>query len=173
LESGVLGFADPSRGRFRGFLVAAFRQFLSRRRQYESAAKRRPLQPIVSIYTADGEARYVAEPADLDTPEKLFDRAWASGVVAAAMDRLRGEFVAAGRANRFEVFHGMMTGQRDRSAREVGQQLGISEGAVRVAVHRMRQRYGELLRAEVAATLDEGESVEDELRQLLAALRPA
>ena len=112
------------------------------------------------------------EPATESTPDQLFEYAWAVAVLGRAMDRLRAEQVAAGRGDRFEAFQGMLTGQSELSAREAGQPLGLTEGAVRVAVLRLRERYRDLLREEVGATLDEGEDLEAEMRQLLTALRP-
>lgn len=84
------------------------------------------------------------------------------------MEQLRTEMTAAGNGERFDCFRGMLTGQRDTTGREAAQQLGIAEGAVRIAVHRMKRRYGELLRQQVAATVERDEDVEDELRGLFA-----
>ncbi len=172
IESQALAYVDRERGRFRGFLVAAFRQFLAKQHEYATAAKRSPAEAILSINAGEGEARYALEPVTQATPDQLFDYAWAVEVLGRAMDRLRAEQHAAGRGERFEAFRGMLTGQSELSAREAGEPLGMTEGAVRVAVLRLRERYRELLREEVGATLDEGEDVEAELRQLLTALRP-
>jgi len=172
VESQALTYVDRERGRFRGFLVAMFRQFLAKQHEYATAAKRQPAEPILSINSGDGEARYAAEPAVEATPDQLFEYAWAVAVLARAMDRLQAEQVAAGRGDRFEAFQGMLTGQSELSAREAGQPLDMTEGAVRVAVLRLRERYRDLLREEVGATLDEGEDLETEMRHLLTALRP-
>jgi DNA-directed RNA polymerase specialized sigma24 family protein len=173
IESQALSYVDRERGRFRGFLVAAFRQFLAKQNEYATATKRCPAEPILSIDSAAGEARYALEPVTEATPDQLFEYAWAVAVLGRAMDRLRAEQVAAGRGDRFEAFQGMLTGQSDLSAREAGMTLGMTEGAVRVALLRLRERYRDLLREEVGATLDEGEDVESEMRQLLTALRSA
>ena len=173
LEKNIIRYADPERGRFRGFLAASFQQFLARRREHESAAKRRPSGSMVSIEAEMTEGRYVRELVDDVTPDRLYDYAWAMSVLKRAMDRLRTECDSNSRAARFEAFQGLMTGQSAQSAREVGQILGMSEGAVRVALHRFKQRYGELLREEVAQTLEtEADSeIESELGRLLEALK--
>lgn len=173
LESNLLSYADPERGRFRGFLVASFRQFLAARHAYESAACRRPPQAIASIDTAEAEARYHRELADHETPERTYDRAWALALLQRTMDLLRDEYAADGRSERFEALRGTLTGQAAVSHRELATRLGTTEGAVRVAVHRLRQRYAELLREEVRATVDDGEDVDSEIRELLSALQPA
>lgn len=171
LEKNLLRRAEPERGRFRGFLVASFQQFLARQHAHDSAQKRRPTTPLTSINTSTGELRYDKELTDEVTPERLFEYTWALSVVQRVMDQLRAEAVAGGRVDRFDAFQGMMTDQGTTGARELGQSLGMSEGAVRVAVHRMKQRYGELLRQEIAVTLDEGEDVNEEIRYLMNALR--
>lgn len=170
LESNAVKYADPARGKFRSFLVAALNQYLARRHEYESAAKRSPPGAMVSIDTADGEGRFAHEPADDRTPDRVFEYAWAVSVVRHAMDRLRAEQAAAGKGEQFDVYHGLLTGQAGDGTRGAAAVLGTSEGAVRVAVHRLRKRYGEILREEVAATLDAGEDVAAELQHLLATL---
>jgi RNA polymerase sigma-70 factor (ECF subfamily) len=171
VEKHLFRHADPARGRFRGFLAAAFRRFCASRHEYESAAVRHPPGGLVPVETAGGEARYAREPADHLTPDCLFDYAWAVEVVGRAMIRLGAEQASAGRADRFDVLRPALAGEAPGTAADLGRALGMSEGAVRVAVHRLRQRYGELLREEVGATLEEGDDPDDELRGLLAALR--
>ena len=170
LESDAVRYADPARGRFRCFLVTALNQYLARRHEYDTAAKRSPPGRLVSIDAAAGEERFAHEPADDRTPDRAFEYSWAVSVVRHAMDRLRAEQAAAGHADRFDAYHGLLTGQSDTTSRELAVAFGTTEGAVRVAVHRLRKRYAEMLRQEVAATLDEGEDVDAELRHLLATL---
>lgn len=171
LESNAIQYADPARGRFRGFLVASFRQFLAKQHEHRTAAKRTPPGKLLAIDAAFGESRYSREPADDRTPEKLFEYSWALAVLDRAMTRLQAEQAAEGKRERFEAFRGSLTGQSGQSANELGESLGLSEGAVRVAIHRLRQRYGELLREEVAGTLESAEDVEAELKDLMAALQ--
>ncbi|MFO0849073.1 MAG: sigma-70 family RNA polymerase sigma factor [Gemmataceae bacterium] len=165
LESNALRYADPGRGRFRGFLAAAFRQYLTRKHEYDTAAKRCPPAPLLPLY---GVAH---EPADHLTPDAAFEYAWAVAVLGRAMDRLQAEQEAAGRGERFAAFQGMMTGQSAEPTAVVAARVGMTEGAVRVAVHRLRQRFAALLREEVSVTLDDGDDPADELRHLLQAVR--
>lgn len=167
-EANALRHADPARGRFRGFLAAAFRQFLAKQHEHAAARRRCPAGAVVSIDAATGEDRYRTEPTDHLTPDRAFEYAWARAVLERAMDRLRAECEAGRHGHRFEAFRGILTDQVPVAA--VGEALGLSDGAVRVAVHRLRRRYGELLREEVAGTLESPADVEQELRDLLAAV---
>ena len=172
-ESGVVGRADPARGRFRSFLITALKQFAVRRHEREAAAKRNPGRPVVSIDAADGRRRYQQEPCHDLTPDRQFEYAWAMAVVDQAMLRLRAEWERAGRGERFDALKASLTGRPDATGRELAAKLGMSEGAVRVAVHRLKRRYGEILREDVGATVDSADGVDDELQDLMAALRPA
>lgn len=174
-ESGVVGRADPTRGRFRTFLITALKQFAARRHERAAAAKRDPGRPVVSIdaaVAADGRRRYQQEPSHDLTPDKQFEYAWAMSVIDQAMRRLRDEWEQAGKGDRFDALRESLTGPSDTSGRELAARLGMSEGAVRVAVHRLKRRYGEILREEVGCTVDGGEQVDEELNHLMTALRP-
>lgn len=168
LGENICRYADRSRGRFRSFLVAAFQQFLAHQHEYRSAAKR--AEPKERIPLAVAEARYAREVSHGVTAERLFDYAWAVSVLARAMDRLRDEHARDGRLDRFEACRGTLTGQAKLPMAELARRFHTTEGAMRVAVHRMRQRYGELLREEVAGTLDDDRDVDAELRDLFTAL---
>jgi RNA polymerase sigma-70 factor (ECF subfamily) len=170
LESNVIARADPERGRFRTFLVTALRQFVVRRHLHDSAQKRTPAGGLTSIDARDGEKRYRMEPADLSSPDRQFDRAWALSVLDRVMTRLRDEWTATGRVDRFDVLKSCLTGDAELAGRDLAQSAGMSEGAFRVAVHRLKRRYGELLRLEVGATVDSETEVDDELRDLMRAL---
>ena len=171
IESDFVQRADPARGRFRNFLMVSLRQFQSRERQFQAAAKRQPSVPILSIDTRDGDSRYQLQ-ASSESPEVLFEKAWAISLFELAMGKLQAEMTADGKAGQFDCLRGMLTGQRDTTGREAALRLGISEGAVRIAVHRMKRRYGELLRQQVAATVERDEDVDDELRALFAKVSP-
>ena len=171
LEKNILQYADPERGRFRGFLVAAFRQFLARRHEYESAAKRKPPEAIVSIDVEVGAERFAREMTETATPELMYEYAWAVAVLRRAIDRIREEYEADGRGDRFQAFEGVLTGQSALTSREMGTMLGLSEGAVRVAIHRFRQQVRDRVRDEVAATVENEADVDDELRNLHATLK--
>jgi hypothetical protein len=145
-------------------LAAAFRQFRAKRHEYESAEKRRPPGRLVSLDAVAGEAWYESGPGSDLPPDAAYEYAWAVAVLDRVMGRLRAEFEAAGRLDRFDALKGTLTGQVATA------RLGLTDGAFRVAVHRLRQRYGELLREEIAATVDGPDAVEDELRSLIAAL---
>ncbi|MFO0911031.1 MAG: hypothetical protein U0794_22285 [Isosphaeraceae bacterium] len=171
LEDRILRYAEPGRGRFRGFLLASLRQFVIGRHQYETAAKRRPATALESLENGEGELRYSRELTDHVTPDLLFDYTWAMSLLTHAMELLEAENQEKGQSERFAAFRGVLTGQSDRSARELGAEIGMTEGAVRVAIFRLKQRYGEILREQVALTLDNDADVDDEIRVLMAALR--
>lgn len=167
IESDFVQRADPARGRFRNFLMVSLRQFQSREQQFQAAAKRQPAQPLLSIDSLESDSRYqLLGPAE--TPEMLFEKAWAIALIERTMQELQTEMAAAGKSAQFDCLRGMLTGQRDVSGQEAAARLGISEGAVRVAVYRLKQRYGELLRQHVAATVENEADVDDELRALFA-----
>jgi RNA polymerase sigma-70 factor (ECF subfamily) len=171
LEKGVLAAANPSRGRFRAFLRAVCADFLANRRDRENALKRGGGRIFIPIDPDDAESRYAREPAHELTPERVFDRAWALTLLGRALERLREEYCAGGQAASFEALSPVLTdGPRAVSYAALAAGLGTTEGAVRVAVHRLRRRYGEGLREEIAATVDDPAEVDDEIRALFAAL---
>jgi RNA polymerase sigma-70 factor (ECF subfamily) len=168
IEKGTLAAADPVKGRFRAFLLADCAFFLADARDREAALKRGGGVRFVPI---DAEGRYRAEPVDDLTPEHLFDRAWALSLLAAVVDRLQAEFAAAGKLDTFEALKLVLTdGPRSMPYAELARRLETTEGAVQVAVHRLRKRYKALVREQIAATLDDPGEVEDEIRDLFAAL---
>lgn len=170
LGKNYLADADESRGRFRSFLLAALKHFLANEWDRASAKKRGGGLPI-SINLDETETSYGFEPADQTTAEKIFERRWALTLLAQVLRRLREEHVRDGREKLFEELKPTLT-EASRTVRyaEIAARLGTSEGAVKVAVHRLRQRYREVLRAEIADTVASPAEVEDELRNLFAAL---
>ena len=171
IESNAIERADASRGRFRTFLLAAFKQFLARENEFWSAAKRCPDRPVISIEAAVETEKFNQGPFHELTAEKLFDYAWAMELIERTMSRLQAEWSSAGRAARFEALKGYLTGGETVKGRELAQRLDMTEGAVRVALHRLKQRFGEMLREEVAQTLSDAAEVDGELMHLLAVLR--
>jgi RNA polymerase sigma-70 factor (ECF subfamily) len=171
VESGVVGRADPQRGRFRSFLLATFKQFLSRQRQRAAAARRRPARPLLSIDAAAGAERYRLEPFHELTPEKQYDYAWALAVLDRALTRLGEAWERDGKGERFRILKGCLTGEPP-DGRQLAGQLGMSEGAVRVAIHRLKQGYGQLLREEIGRTVAIDDDIDSELDELLSALNP-
>jgi RNA polymerase sigma factor (sigma-70 family) len=169
LEKGLLAEADPSRGRFRSFLRTACANLLANRRDWELARKRGGDRLILSIDMADAEGRYALELADGLTPERIFDRSWALTLLGRVLDQLGREYEEAGKAATFEALRGVLAGDHYAA---VAARLGTTEGAARVAAHRLRRRYSELLRREIGSTLAEPAEVDDEIQDLFAALEP-
>jgi RNA polymerase sigma-70 factor (ECF subfamily) len=169
LEREALREVDRSKGRFRSFLIAAFRHFLANERDRERAQKRGGNQALVSIDVALVEGRYAASLADIRTPEELYDRMWAITLLEQVMRRLEEEHVHTGK-RAFDHLKVYLTGDASVGYAEVASNTGMSVGAVKVAVHRLRRRYRELLWDEAARTVDAPEATKDEVRELMAAL---
>ncbi len=171
LERDLFAKADPARGRFRSFLRRVCVRQLAARREQENAAKRGGGRSFVSIDPLDAERRYTLEPAHELTPERIFDRTWALTLLDRVVERLRSEYDDADRSARFDELITLLT--RDPATgtySEIAARLGTTEGNVRVAIHRLRRRYGLLLRAEISATVGDAAEVEDEIQTLFAAL---
>jgi RNA polymerase sigma-70 factor (ECF subfamily) len=172
LEKDYLRAADPQRGKFRSFLLTAFKHFLSRQRERACAQKRGGGRSPLALDFQAGEQRYRLEPADHVTPEMVYERQWALGILEQTLARLRQEMASAGKEKFFECLKGALEGEgTQQSYARIGEELGISEQAVKVAVYRLRRRYQELLRAEIAQTVASPEEIDDELRALFAAVR--
>jgi len=171
LQKEYLRHTDPARGRFRTFLLTALKRFLVNDWEKGRAARRGGGQQIISWDERVTETRFLAESADQSTPEKAFEKRWALIVLEQVLERLRDEFTASGHAERFERLKVLLWGEKGSPPYvEVAAELGLTEGALKVAVHRLRQRYRELLRAEVANTVARPEDVDDELRHLIAVI---
>jgi RNA polymerase sigma-70 factor (ECF subfamily) len=171
LEKRVLHAVRPERGRFRSFLLTAVQHFLANEHDRARTQKRGGDREQVSVDVEDAEARYrLAARADL-SPDAIFERDWALALLERAMTALEREYRDAGKAETFARLRGFVTGDAPAgSQRAIGADLGMSEGAVSVALHRLRRRYGEALREEIAQTVDREEDVADEIRYLLAVL---
>lgn len=171
LERNYLGIADRRRGKFRWFLLAAFKGFLANEWDRVRAQKRGGGQQPIALDGLTAEQRYRLEPADEVSADRIYDRRWALTLLESVRDKLREEYATAGKSARFELFEAYLPGEKPScSYAEAGRQLGLSEGAVKVEVHRMKKRYGELLRAEVAMTVANPEEVEEEIRYLIDVL---
>jgi len=172
LEKGYLTDADPERGRFRAFLLTAAARFVAKERDKAAAKKRGGGKKVLSLDFADGESRYLQEPAHDWTPERIFERRWALTLLERTLARMRQEHEAAGKLPLFDVLKVFLTGESGAPPlRQAAEQLETTEGAVKVAVHRLRQNYRDLLRAEIAQTIAATQDVDDELAILLTALR--
>lgn len=171
LEGGAISRADQDRGRFRSYLLGAVKHFLSHHREAAQRLKRGGGAEQISLNdTEAGEARAL-EDASVLAPDAAFDRQWALTVLARALEALRQECAAEGRADFFEAVKPWLTGEAahgDQSA--LAASCGMNANALKVAVHRLKRRFRAVLKAEVAGTLDDPDAVEDELRALFAAL---
>jgi len=172
LAKNYLSVADRNRGKFRSFLLGSLEHFLAREWTKAHAQKRGGGQPRLSLDEMDAEKRYLLEPAHELTPEKIFDRRWATALLDQAMARLREECLASQKGNLFEKTQNYLSGEKgEASYADLAASLDMSEGAIKVAVHRLRQRYGELVRAEIAQTVASPKEVDEELHYLFAVLR--
>ena len=173
LEKDFLATVDPSKGRFRAFLLASLRHFLSHHREQARTLKRGGGTRTLSLDTDIAEERYQSEPDTGRSPEEVFEQRWAMTVLDRAMERLRNESLASGDPNQFELLRQYLTGGEPHSPyRQVAHSLGMSEGAVKTAVHRLRKQYGHSLRSEIAEIVSNPADVDDEVRHLLAVVRP-
>jgi RNA polymerase sigma-70 factor (ECF subfamily) len=173
IEKGTISAADPTRGRFRSFLRADCVFFLSDRRDLDRALKRGGSARLLSIESAAAETRFRREPAHDDTPERLFERDWALSLIDRAMERLERHYQAGGRVEIFRRLKPILTSEPEAARlTQLSTELKTTEGALRTAVHRLRARFADELRAEIAETLDDPtpEAIADELRDLFAAL---
>jgi RNA polymerase sigma-70 factor (ECF subfamily) len=167
MQSGGIARADPQRGRFRSFLLASFRNYLANEHRRETAQKRGGQMPMLSLGEVP-ETEFLERTMDTMTPELLYERSWAHALIERVMARLEAEYDEAGRRALYETMQPYLSGAVGRPGyARLGEQIGMSESAITAAVHRMRRRYGELLREEVGATVATPEEVEDELRHLI------
>lgn len=169
LARNFLGDADPGKGRFRSFLLGALKHFLSDEWDRARAQKRGGGVQIISLDAESAETRYKLEPADDSSAEKIYERRWALALLDQVLRRIRSEFARDGKEHFFEELKPALTGAKIPCA-EIAARLGLKEGAVRVAVHRLRTRYRDLLRAEIAETVASPTDVDSEMQHLFAAL---
>jgi RNA polymerase sigma-70 factor (ECF subfamily) len=172
LEKDYLRTADRERGRFRTFLLTAVSRFLAKQTQRACAQKRGGGRRPLSIDLANAETRYVLEPADCCTPEVLFERRWALMLLDRAVDRLQSHYAQKGKSKLFESLrpHLIASGNEADYA-NLAAECNMTAGALKVAIHRLRRRFGQTLREEIAATVAGPDQVEDEIDYLLAAVR--
>jgi RNA polymerase sigma factor (sigma-70 family) len=170
LEKQFLKDARPERGRFRSFLLASLKHFILNDRDWHRAWKRGGTVVHVPLDFTLGEDRYQREPSDDLTPEYIYERRWTFDVLDRAMARLAAEYVASGRQELFAALRSHIGGDGRESYAELSAATGISEGALRVAVHRLKKAYRGALRATIAETVDRGDEVDDEVMYLLRVL---
>lgn len=167
LERSTVARADPARGRFRSFMLGALRWYLANTLEHQQAARRHAPQAALGLERADAELAARHASAEDTTFELQFDREWASALVSHALENLRAEYARLGQAQVFDVLHATLDphGPAPTYASLAGR-LARNEGAVKVAVHRLRHRFREMLRAEVARTVAGAREVDDEMRHL-------
>jgi RNA polymerase sigma factor (sigma-70 family) len=171
LEGETLQNVHPLKGRFRSFLLASLKNFLANEWDKTRALKRGGRFRIVSIDDAEGEALFQREPSLDLTPDKAFEQSWAMTLFNTVLARLQEEYTAEGKQALHDALQPYLTDDKAKAPHaETARRLGMGEGAVRMAVLRLRRRFGELLRAEISHTVAKPEEIDDELRALLAAV---
>jgi RNA polymerase sigma-70 factor (ECF subfamily) len=170
IETGGFAAADRGRGRFRSYLLGAMKHFLTNEWNRARTRKRGGGRVFLEWDALAPEQRYALEPEQGGDPDARFDREWALELINRATGKLRSELEGTGKGEQFEALKGCLTGEdMDRSV--AADRLGMSEGAVKVAVHRLRQRYRELLRGEIAETVAERSDIDEEMGYLVTVLR--
>lgn len=174
LEKHALRVAAPERGRFRAFLKASLHNYIANEHHRQNARKRGGGTIRVSLDFDDAESRFQREQGHDETPEVLFEKAWARTILGRALERLRSEAESSPKAReRMRHLEPFLTGPpATHGYRRVAAALNISESSIKVAMHRLRQRFGEALRAEIGETVKSPEEVDNEIRYLIAAARP-
>ena len=170
-ERRVLRQANPARGRFRSFLLSSLRNFVANEWERSVAQKRGGGTELLSLDFQTAEDRFQLEPPSHETPERVFDRQWAVALLDRVITRLRAERSKAGKEHLFEHLKVYLTGDRaEIGYAEVAERLGMSEGSIKQAVHRLRRRFRALIHEEIAQTVSSPEEVADEMRHLWAAV---
>jgi RNA polymerase sigma-70 factor (ECF subfamily) len=171
LERQALTQVDRSKGRFRSFLLASFKNFLSHERVRAKAQKRGGGRAVIDFDAREAEERYAIEPVDDLSPDKLYDRHWARVLLDRAQRRLEEHYESSGQGELFQRLRPVLGSNRAQvSYAEMATELGMNAGALKVAAHRLRERYRSLLREEVAATVASPDQIDAELRHLIEAL---
>ena len=171
LERQSLASADPERGRFRSFILTAMNNFLVNEWSKARAKKRGGDGQTFSMDLAAAEERFDLEPADNATPDKIFEKQWALALLNEVLNRLEAEYQRQGKSELFAALKQTLMGSRESQPyEELAAQLDMNEGAIKVAVHRLRKRYRELIRVEIAGTLARTQDIDEEMRHLFRAL---
>lgn len=169
LAKNYLQMADPNRGRFRSFLLASFKHMMANERRNASRLKRGGNAQVFPLNEHEAERRYSLEPADTSTPDLIFERRWAETALGRVLDRLETEYT--GHAMRFSDLKTFLVEAKGTAAfADVATRLGVTESALKSVVHRMRRRYADLFRDEVAQTVADPKDTEDEIRHMLTVL---
>ena len=167
LAKNYLKNVEPAKGRFRSFLLASVNHFLANERDKDMTLKRGGRQIRLPLDFSDAEQRYVSGPSHRLSPEALFDAEWARTTLEAALSQLETEYEKSGKSHVFEGLRSCLSGTNaELPYNRLGQSLNMSEGATKVAIHRMRKRYGALLRDAIINTVEKPEDVDEELKYL-------
>jgi RNA polymerase sigma-70 factor (ECF subfamily) len=171
LEAGGFAAAERGRGRFRSYLLGAMKHFLTNEWHKQKAQKRGGGVELLEWDALDPERRLAELAAPGEDLDLVFDRQWALETTGAALTALREEMEGAGQRDRFALLKGCLAGQEEAPRAELAARLGLTENALKVAIHRLRQRYRVLLRAAIAETVSDEAELEEELRYLVSVLR--
>lgn len=170
LQKHVLQSADQSRGRFRSYLLATLNHFVNNEYRKDKAIKRGGDKTILSLDFSDADKRFEDSRSLQETPDRLFLKQWALRILELSIESLGRQYNELGKARHFELLRQYLSPGCEIPYADVGKQLNMQEGSVKVAVHRLRQRYGQELRLQIAQTVESPDEVDDELNQLFAAL---
>ncbi len=171
LDKGRLQSVNPAKGRFRSFLIASLKNFLANEFDKRQSLKRGGQFTFLHIDAESGEERYRFEPYHELTPDKAFERTWARATLDAVLGRLQQEYATEGKADLFQTLQAYLSGDKGAAPySEAANQLGLTESAVKMAVLRLRRRFGESLRQEIAQTVAEPSEIDEEIRCLFAAV---
>ncbi len=172
LESDALNTAEPERGRFRSLLMTSANNFLANEYHKQSTQKRGGGKTVVSINVRDAEGRLLRDPSDQHTPESAFERSWALALLDRVFSQLREEYQRTDKAALFEELYVFLPkGERPKTYQQSATELRMTEAAVKVAVHRMRQRFGNLLREEILQTVAHPDEIDEEITRLFEAVK--
>jgi len=171
LEKEALSAVDRSKGKFRSFLLASLKHFVSDEWDKRRAAKRGGAASALSFDAMEAEVCYAAEPVDSRTPEQVFERRWAYAIIEQVLTRLRDDYVARGQSEIFAALRHLLVGfSSGKRHAQIAGELKMTEAAVKVAAHRLRRRYRELLHEEIGQTVSDPALIDEEIRQLLESL---
>ncbi|MCA9167677.1 MAG: sigma-70 family RNA polymerase sigma factor [Planctomycetales bacterium] len=172
IDGDALNSVSPEKGHFRSFLLAAFKNFIANQRRAAAAIRRGGTVSIFSLTPCEFNERYKREPSHVNTPELQYERSWVEALLARVHLRLAEDYCRADKQRLFELLEPLLSGRSDTMARpDICRELSLSAAAVAMSLHRMRRRYGELLREEVALTVECQSEVDDEIRNLMGIMR--
>jgi RNA polymerase sigma-70 factor (ECF subfamily) len=173
LQKEALAHVRPAAGKFRSFLIACLKNFLANEREHSSAQRRGGGRALIALDGLEAETRYALEPAEHRTPEAEFERQWAWELLEQTLKELEREYSTARKSDLFDDLKGFLPGGQENGSRaDLAAKRGVSVGAIDVAIHRLRQRFGMLLRHQVAQTVSSDKEVDEELHYLGTLLGP-